>query len=85
MKATKDPQEHVDLVLVAAVKALSELYQGGYDVSDFDDGFVGIRVHLNMDQVERIAGPGRRGDKSIRRLIVDFEKGRFHFERGEVQ
>lgn len=93
MKATENPQmngfyldkrdDHVDLVLSAAAKSLSELYQGSYDVRDLDDGFVGIRVHLSLEQVEKIAGYCRTGDRSIKRLIVDFETGRFSFERRE--
>jgi len=89
MRATNDPQangfhldrkdDHVDLVLRAAAKALSEIYQGGYDVKDLEDGFVGIRVHLGMGQVEKIAGYCRQG-KKIKRLIVDFEKDQFHME-----
>jgi len=72
--------EHVDLVLHAAAKALSEFYEGSYEYKNLDDGWVGIRVFLNPDPVEKIAGPERRGH-AIKKLIVDFEKQEFSFER----
>ena len=72
--------EHVDLLLHAAAKALSEIYEGSYEFNNREDGWVGIRVYLNPGQAEKVAGPERKG-KAIKKLIVDFEKQEFGFER----
>lgn len=71
--------ERVDLVLHAAAKALSEIYAGSYECKDLEDGWSGIRVFIDEGQVEKI-GPGRRR-AAIKKLIVDFEKQEFSFER----